>query len=137
MKITRRNQIARSKRNGAVTVELAMILPVIFTMVFGIFEFSRMNMIRNTSKNAAYKAARTAIVPGAQASTAISAASTLMQAIGVKNSTITVSPNPIPSNATSVTVTIVTQMNGNMFFTPMFLKNKSYTATCTLNREDY
>jgi len=124
-------------RRGTVTVEMALILPFIFTIIFGCLEFSRMNMIRNTSKNAAYKAARVGVVPGAQVANVTATAQNLMQVIGVNNATITVSPNPITDDSTSVTVTVSAPMNGNMFFTPIFVRNKIVTNTCTLNREDY
>lgn len=124
-------------RRGSLTVEMSFVLPILFVVIFGCLEFSRMNMIRNSAKNAAYKAARSAIVPGATATSAQTMGKNLMNAIGVSNATVTVAPNPITSSTTTVTVTVQTNLNGNLFFTPMFLKNKTFTTTCTLNREDY
>ena len=124
-------------RRGALTVEMALTLPILLVVVFACLEFGRMNMIRNSAKNAAYKAARSAIIPGAQAGSAQTVARNLMQAIGVSNANITISPANITNTTPSVTVTIVTSLNGNLFFAPMFLANKSITTTCTLNREDY
>lgn len=128
---------ASQARSGTLIVEMAFVLPILLVVIFACLEFSRMNMIRNTSKNAAYKAARKAIVPGASASSAKSEATSLMQSIGVKNATITVTPSVITDQTTTVTIKIQTNLNNNLFFAPMFLKNKSITTSCTLNREDY
>lgn len=126
-----------SERRGALVVEMAFVLPILVTVIFACLEFSRMNMIRNTAKNAAYKAARKAIVPGATAAAAQTEATNLMHSIGVNDSTVTVTPPVITSGTTTVTINIQTNLSGNLFFAPMFLKNKSITTTCTLNREDY
>lgn len=138
--ITSRKSLIEQKtirRRGALVVEMAFVLPVLVTVIFACLEFSRMNMIRNTAKNAAYKAARKAIVPGATASGAQTEATNLMHSIGVNDSTVTVTPAVITSSTTTVTVNIQTNLSRNLFFTPMFLKNNSITTTCTLNREDY
>ncbi|MCA9094301.1 MAG: pilus assembly protein [Planctomycetaceae bacterium] len=138
--ITSRKSLKKQKptrRRGALVVEMAFVLPILVTVIFACLEFSRMNMIRNTAKNAAYKAARKAIVPGATAAGAQTEATNLMHSIGVNDSTVTIIPPVITSGTMTVTVNIQTNLSGNLFFAPMFLKNKSITTTCTLNREDY
>ena len=44
-------------RHGATTVELALVLPVLFIIVFGSFEFSRLNMLKHLAEVAAYEGA--------------------------------------------------------------------------------
>ena len=62
--MTQRRLTAR-KRTGATTVEFAITVPILFSLLFTAFEFSRMNVIRQTAVNAAYEGARRGIVPGA------------------------------------------------------------------------
>ena len=55
------------KRRGIVTVEFAIIVPVIFVLFFAALEMTWVNMMRNSVANAAYEAARKAAIPGATA----------------------------------------------------------------------
>lgn len=131
-----RNRKSLARRKGALTVEFALTAPVVFTLFFGCVELSRMNMIRNTSNNAAFEAARTVIVPGAQSSQAVSAAQTLMQAIGVQNAAVDITPSAITSQTTSVTVSISTPLTSNLYVSPLFLKGKTINSTCTMALEN-
>ena len=58
---------ATGARRGATTVEVAMILPVLFLFIFASFEFSRLNMLKHLAGAAAYEGAREGIVIGATA----------------------------------------------------------------------
>jgi len=49
-------------KKGSALVEMAIILPVLFLIVFGIFEFGRAMYITNTLNNAARYGARLAVV---------------------------------------------------------------------------
>jgi len=49
-------------RRGATTVEFAITAPVFFLFLLAAFEFGWLNVIRHTADNAAYEAARTAMV---------------------------------------------------------------------------
>ncbi len=52
-------------RHGAAAVEMAIILPLLLTLIFGIIEFGRAMMVQQILVNAAREATRRAIVPGA------------------------------------------------------------------------
>lgn len=64
-KIRRR---AKSNRCGTVSVEMALVAPVIFVMVFGSVEFARMMMIRQALTNAARAGCRKACLVTTQTS---------------------------------------------------------------------
>ena len=51
-----------------------------------------MNVLRHTADNAAYEAARYAMVPGATAAEAKAKANALLKIIGTRNAVVTVSP---------------------------------------------
>lgn len=53
----------RRGRDGATLVELAAILPVVFLIVFGIIEFSRLLMVQHTLADGVRLAAREASLP--------------------------------------------------------------------------
>src|SRR5690349_3344494 len=100
-------------RSGSVTVETAIVLPVLFAMMFAAVDCARLNMLRNSTQNAAYEGARNAITPGATAADATSAAKKVLDGVGVKNYTIAVSPTTILSSTTKVTVTITVPLKFN------------------------
>ncbi|MDB4749618.1 pilus assembly protein [Rubripirellula sp.] len=54
-----------SQRAGAAAVEMAIVLPLLLILVFGIIEFGRAMMVQQILVNTAREAARRAVVPGA------------------------------------------------------------------------
>lgn len=52
-------------RRGAALIELAIVMPVLLMVVFGIIEFGQMTYVRQTLISAANVGARRAILPGA------------------------------------------------------------------------
>lgn len=132
-----RAEIAASAqvRTGNVTVEMAVCLPILFLIMFGAIEFSRMNMLRHSIDNAAYEGARRGIVPGASASQCLAAATKVLQAVKAKNYTITVTPNSITDATTQLTVSVQLPLQSNSYVTARFLANKTLSASSTKSRE--
>ena len=133
---TRRSpQLFRNRRRGALTVEFALTVPILFLFVLGAVELSRANMIRNSAENAAYEAARRGIIPGASADAARQEAQTVLRAVGIRNATINVSPAVILPDTPQITVTVDVPMNSNGLIVPRYLRDQSITRSITLNRE--
>lgn len=126
---------AKKERRGTLTVEMAIVLPVFFLFLFAAIEFGRMNMLRHTVDNAAYEAARTAIVPGGDAVTAEQVAVELLTAVGAQGVTVQVNPTVLTDETQEVTVTVVCPCDQNSFVGPKFFKGKNLTGTTTLRRE--
>lgn len=126
----------RSRRTGAVTVEMAIAVPLLFLMIFSAVEFSRMNMIRHTVDEAAYEAARRVIVPGAEASDAEELAERVLRTVGVRNGDIEVTPAIIQNDTPEVVVTVSVPADGNGFIAPRFFRGHSFVGRCRLARED-
>ena len=123
-------------RNGATTVELAIVLPVLFLFTFAGIEFARANQLRNTAENAAYEGARRGIVPGATASECETAAQDMLDLVGVPSATVTVQPDPFLDTTDEVTVTVQIPMTAaNGYMTPGFFLGKTLTASITVQRE--
>ena len=81
-----------SNRRGATAVEFAITAPMFFLFLLAAFEFGWLNVMRHTADNAAYEAARTAMVPGATAADATTKAKTLLNIVGTRGATVTVTP---------------------------------------------
>ena len=76
--IRSRKEKSAQNRDGATSVEFALVAPVFFLMVFICLEFIRLNMIRNLTQDAAYFAARRSMVPGATREEALAEANQVL-----------------------------------------------------------
>jgi Flp pilus assembly protein TadG len=129
------NPMRKNKRKAAVTVELAIAAPILFLVVFGSIEFARANMIRNTMENAAYEGARRGVPPGATAANCEAAAQSMLDIIGVVNSTVTVTPGVIQPSTEEVTVTVSVPLATNSYILPRYVSATTLQASITLPRE--
>jgi len=122
-------------RSGSVTVEAAIVLPVLFAFMFAAVDCARLNMLRNSAQNAAYEGARNAITPGATAADATSAARKVLDGVGMKNCTIAVTPTTILSTSTTVTVTITVPLKNNSWMAASAKTTKNMVRSCTMSIE--
>lgn len=124
-----------SRRRGALTVEMALVTPVLFLLLFATVEFSRVNMVRNTVKNACFEGARRSSLPGATADDVRAVTEKLLTDVGVKKATVEVFPSVIDNSTKSVIVHVSAPLNANAWVSPHFFKNAVIERTCRLNRE--
>ncbi len=125
----------QADRGGAVTVEFALTVPVLFLLVFAQLEFARANMIRHAIKTACYEGTRVGIVPGATAADVEDAAEFVLNAVSLTDFDLTVEPSVITSDTTSVTVTIDVPVAENSWLIPTFLNGTVLSNSMTLDRE--
>jgi Flp pilus assembly protein TadG len=125
----------RRQRRGAVLVEFALCVPILLTVMFAIVEFSRVLQVQQAVRQAAFEGARAGLTLDAATSDVTNASTSALALVGVKNGTITSTPNPLTytSSTISVTVSAVGQTNG--WFAKFFTGGKTLTSTITLNRE--
>jgi Flp pilus assembly protein TadG len=123
------------QRRGATAVEFALTAPVFILFLMAAFEFGWLNVVRHTADNAAYEAARSAVVPGASVADATAKANTLLRVVGARGATVTVSPNPVTVNSDEVTVNIQIPMDQNGLIVPRFTGNTTIEAQSTLRTE--
>jgi Flp pilus assembly protein TadG len=133
MRITSRRQ--RKLRRGATAVEFALTAPVFFLFLLAAFEFGWLNVIRHTADNAAYEAARTAMVPGATSAEASAKANGLLQIVGARNAKVKVTPTVITPDTEEITVTIDIPMAKNGLIVPRFSGKKTLSSSSTLRTE--
>ena len=132
-----RRRAAASDRRGAVTVELALVAPMFFMILFASIEFGRMNMLRHAAHNAAYEGARHAVVPGASSADAIGKANDMLAAVGAYGGSVVVNPTSIDNDTNQVKVTVTLPMNQNGWILPRFTANREIIAESKLRTERY
>ncbi len=125
----------KSDRTGATMVEFAIVAPVFFLVVFTMFEFTRLNVLRHTADNAAYEASRIAIVPGATAGEAVAEANRILSIIAARGATVTVTPSVLTTDTESVTVAIDIPLDQNGWVAPKFTAGDTLHSESTLRTE--
>ena len=128
-------QSRRSLRTGATAVEFAIVAPLFFVLVIASLEFGRLNIIRHTADQAAYEAARDAMVPGATAAEARARAERMLRIIGTRGARVTVTPAVIDADTEEISVEVDIPMNQNGWITPRFSKNATIHAESRLKTE--
>ncbi|HVT27277.1 MAG TPA: TadE/TadG family type IV pilus assembly protein [Lacipirellulaceae bacterium] len=132
-----RHNVARPRdaRRGAAAVEFAVTAPIFFLFLLAAFEFGWLNVMRHTADNAAYEAARAAIVPGATADDAKKTAKNMLKIVGARGAKITITPKTITSDTQEVTVDVVIPMKKNGLITPRFTSKTKIHSSSTLRTE--
>lgn len=122
-------------RQGATAVEFAIVAPIFFLLLLASFEFSRLNVLRHTADNAAYEAARNAMVPGATAAEAIAKANSILRVVGTRGAQVTVNPTTLGPDVDSINVRIDIPLSQNGWVVPRFTRGSTLTAQSTLRTE--
>lgn len=123
--------VAADKRRGAVSVEFAIVAPLIFLLFLGALELTAMNFLRQTAGNASYEGCRQAILPGGSEAAAKAEALRLMETVGI-GAGVVVSVSQDSSQATvEVAVPAARHSWGLVRFTGGFTIRQS----CTLTKE--
>ncbi len=123
-------------RRGGTAVEMAIILPILFLFVFGAIEFGRANVMRHTTDNAAYRAARRGIVPGATATEVENIARGVMDVVGARGVQVTITPRVIQLDTEQIRVQVDVPFDENGLLPGFFLRGKTISGTCSMRRED-
>lgn len=131
----RKSQRGLPTRRGAAAVEFAIVASVFFLILSASFEFVRLNVIRHTADNAAYEAARHAMVPGATATEATSKANSILNVVGTRGATVTITPPVLGPDIPTVNVRIDIPLSNNGWIVPKFTSGKTLTVQSTLRKE--
>ncbi|WP_084427684.1 TadE/TadG family type IV pilus assembly protein [Roseimaritima ulvae] len=139
----RRRQRGRSGRctavrHGAAVVEFALVANVMILVVFICIEFTRLNMMRNLIQDAAYFAARTAMVPGGTTADAEAEANRVLAILNIQNAEIAVNDGaPLTDETRNVQVRVTVPISDNALFVPLFTGDKDLEAFSTMKTERY
>lgn len=137
----RRRQV--TNRRGAAAVELALSLPFLFALAFGMLEYSNLVMLRSRMVSAAYESARMATRPttsqnsAATASAVTTYCSSLLTQLGVHGASVTLTPSDLSNVAPQdlVTVSINAPFSSNSLTSLVIGSSTIMTASATLTVE--
>ncbi len=115
-----------------------MVANVMILIVFVCIEFTRMNMMRNLVQDAAYFAARTAMIPGGTAEDARAEANRVLGILSTQNAEVVVNGGePLTDETRNVRVRVTIPIDDNALFLPLFTGNKELEAIATMKTERY
>jgi len=135
----------RKQRMGTLTIEMAVVAPVIFLIVFGSVEFCRMMMVRHALTDAARQGCRHATLATTQ--TAADAEAVLREELqGVIASDVAqdtarmrvdFSPNfiQVPGRGTEITVGVEVDCADVTWLPALFMAGARIRGTATMTRE--
>ena len=137
----RQSPSSPSPRTGAAALEFAIVAPLFFLLVMGLFEFGRMMMVQEILTNGVREGARKAVLPGATQSDVNTVIDNYMTSAGISGHTKSCTPDPATATGGStVTVTVSVPYNSVSWLpvsTVRFLNNKTLTATVVMRKEEY
>ena len=128
------------RRRGAAAIEFAIVAPVFFMLIFGMFEFGRMLMVQQVLTNAARSGARIAVIDGASSAEVISTIQEYLDNASIDPQDVTISVNPSNLSQTdtgdAITVSLSVPFTDVSWLpSPWFLSNRTLQASCTMRRE--
>jgi Flp pilus assembly protein TadG len=129
------SKLKQRNRGGALTVEMAMTLPIFFTILFGCYEICHASMLQHAAESAAYEGARAGIVPGASETRCRNSATLVLRSMGIRKFDVRVSPSNIGTATPAVEVEVRVPMKGNTTFATFFFKDPVFRGRCELVRE--
>jgi len=134
--ISRTRPHRRRLRRGATLVEFALVLPVFLLVVFFFFEAWRFMQFQQAVDQAAYEAARVAIVPGATIEEARDQGRAILDSMAAPTATIEITPDPITDATEEVTVTVSLPHADVGLFFDYFTAGYEFVSTITLDHEN-
>lgn len=137
---THARPLPKTKRRGAAAVELAISLPFLLTLAFGMFEYNSLIMLRARMVSAAYESARLATRPNTSQQNVATAGgvttycNTLLSQLGVQGAIVTLTPSDLSTATpqTVVTVSITAPLSRNSLTTLVLGSSRTTTANATL-----
>ena len=125
-------------RMGALTVEFAIVANVMFIVIFGALELTRMSLIRNLAQDAAYFAARAAVIPGATASDATNEANRILGTLGTKGVQVKINNGQgVSQESSELICEVIIDMKQNMIMMPIMPGWEQIRAVATMKTERY
>ena len=137
------NNRSRARRRGTLTVEMAMVVPVIFLMIFGSIEFARMMMVRQALTNAAHEGCRNAcLVTTRDSSSSDTIVRESLNGV-ISNSSETESLRIVfdpsfessPDKGTTITTSVEIDCADVSWLPPFFTSGARIRGTSTMSRE--
>ena len=129
-----------TSRDGATLTEMALIFPFFLLLVFSCLEFARLSMMRNLTQDAAYYAARTAMVPGATPAEAEAEARRILSYLGTDEAQVLVNESTggtLDDDSGIVEIRVVVPLDDNTLLFPQFTQGMTFESTARMRTERY
>jgi Flp pilus assembly protein TadG len=127
-------KVRNKARRAAAAVELAVVTPVLLTMLFGIVEFGWLFTVRQALVTASREGARTAVLPGSTDADVLNRVTEYMQPLGLTGYTTQVGEGDDGEPSGTVTISIpyanVTLVSG--YFGNL---TGDLSVTCSMRKE--
>lgn len=124
--------LEKSRRQGATTVEMASVLPVLLLLVFGFFEAGHALLMNSIVENAAYEGARYGIVPGATEEGARNAAEDIALKSILRSVDVGVTINEVSPGVRGITVEVKAPVRENAFLVGPLLGEMTISRSVTM-----
>lgn len=140
------HRLQQSDRSGAALVEFAFVAPAVLLFIWGSLEFIWFSSLDNLANMAAYRAARTVIVPGATIAEGQAEAQRVLGGFAGRSATINVNPIDINGNIQTeiddftarVEVTVLVPVADNLPMLSQFIgSDRIINSTTSLTFESY
>jgi Flp pilus assembly protein TadG len=89
------------RRQAAAAVEFALVLPFLVTLLLGMFEISRVLLVKETLSNAAQQACRTGARPGKASSDVTAEVDTVMSNASLSQYSVTILVNDVSADVST------------------------------------
>jgi Flp pilus assembly protein TadG len=122
----------KRKRTGAHAIELAIVLPLLIIFFFGLWEWSRVEMMKHVCETAAFEGAREGTMPAATTATMETAAQEVLALYNVDGETITAT---IDGTTRKSTIQISIPLDENTLVTKFFFFGQTITREFTLSQQ--
>jgi len=121
-------------RNGAATVELAICLPIMVTVILGSIETTNAIFLKERLTSSAYEGARAAITPGQTSAGATTAATNVLTAFGISGGSVSITPTvgTATTSGTQVTVSVSAPFSSNACMQPFIVGKTLGNVTATV-----
>jgi Flp pilus assembly protein TadG len=120
-------------------VEFALCLPILFTLMFAMIEFSRLMQVQQAVREAALEGARTGLTLDGTAGGAQAQATNILSMAHLSGTTVVGTTlggsGGFSYTSTSVSVTVSVNPSGNSWFIHYLTAGHPITATVMLDRE--
>jgi Flp pilus assembly protein TadG len=133
-----RNCCTKCGRRGAALVEFAIVAPVVILLVFGMIEYGRVAMVKQSLTNATREGAREAVLDGATVGGVKTVVNSFLTTCRISGATVTVSPDPLSAAkfGDKITVTVQVPFSSVTWLpTPQFFAGKTLSASTVMRRE--
>lgn len=125
-----------TRRQGAATVEFALIAPLLFLLIFGIIEFGQVFYVQLVLTNASREGCREACLDGSSLQTSQHATRDYLSAFDLDNATIDIDPDPAEAGfRDTVTVTVSYPFAEACWLGQPFFVKGELTATSTMRTD--